>query len=92
MPEDMDKIEQKLTQLIQVIDYVKKKTLGNKSYLKNKTFLRALVEFLNDSRVQFDTFLKKLEFKVAVMGNRSKREDYRKLFLEIYNYKNYRPI
>lgn len=76
----------------ETIEFIKKTTSGHKSYLGRVTFYNALVEFFNNEGFCYDTFNKKLQYKIDFMHPCSKKEDYIKVFKNIYNWSNRTPI
>lgn len=76
----------------ETIEYIKKKTSGNKIYLDRVTFYCALVAFFSKEHFQYDVFTKKLQYKLDFMRPCSKKEEYLKILKDIYNWKNHTPI
>lgn len=74
------------------IDYIKKKTSGNKVYLDRVTFYYALVTFFSREHFNYEVFIKKLQYKLDLMRPCSKKEEYLKILKDIYNWKNHSPI
>ncbi len=74
------------------VEYIKKKTSGNKIYLDRVTFYCALVTFFCNENFNYDVFMKKLQFKLDLMRPCSKKEDYLKILKNIYNWKNHSPM
>jgi len=79
---------QKKEHIKQVIDFIKKKTSGNKTYLDRVTFYSALIEFYNIKSFSHEIFMHKLELKLNIMCSRTRQSDYVSLFKEIYNYRS----
>lgn len=92
MPKDITNTMEKLEKLKTVVSFINEKTLGNKSYLKQRTFIRALLEFIAKRGMNFNIFLKKLSINIGTMGPRARRGDYHSLLIDIYNYRNSYPI
>lgn len=76
----------------ETVAYIKKKTSGNKVYLDRVTFYGALVTFFSSENFFYETFFKKLEYKLDLMRPCSKREEYLRIFKDIYNWKNHSRI
>lgn len=74
------------------IEYIKKKTSGNKIYLERVTFYGALVEFFSREDFVYDTFTKKLQYKLDLLRPCSKKEEYLRILKDVYNWKNHAPI
>lgn len=80
------------TMIDDTIEFIKKKTSGNKIYLDRVTFYCSLVTFFNRDNFQYETFMKKLQYKLDLMRPCSKKEEYLKILQSIYNWKNQAPI
>lgn len=76
----------------ETIEFIKKKTSGNKIYLDRVTFYCALVTFFNRDFFNYEVFSKKLQYKLELMRPCSKKEEYIKILKNIYNWKNHSPI
>lgn len=74
------------------IEFIKKKTSGNKIYLERVTFYGALVEFFSNEAFSYEVFNKKLQYKIDLIHPCSKRAEYLKILKDIYNWKNHSPI
>lgn len=74
------------------IEFIKKKTSGNKTYLDRVTFYCALVEFFSIEHFNYEVFTKKIQYKLDLMHPCSKKEDYLKILKDIYNWKNHTPM
>lgn len=71
----------------EVIDFIKKRTSGNKAYLDRVTFYSALVNFYNITSFSHEVFMHKLSQRLNLMSPRTRECDYAVLFKEIYNFK-----
>ncbi len=71
----------------EVIEFIKKRTSGNKSYLDRVTFYSALVNFYNITSFSHEVFMHKLSQRLNLMSPRTRECDYAVLFKEIYNFK-----
>lgn len=78
--------------LDETVDFIKKKTSGNKIYLSRVTFYGALVEFFSNKSFSYEVFMKKLQYKIDFMHPCSKKEEYLKVLKDIYNWKNHSPL
>lgn len=87
----MDSIKRKLM-IEDTIEFIRKKTSGNKVYLGRVTFYCALVSFFSQNYFNYDVFMKKLQYKLDLMRPCSKKEEYLKILKDIYNWKNHSPI
>jgi hypothetical protein len=76
----------------ETVEFIKKKTSGNKVYLDRVTFYCALVAFFSKEHFQYEVFMKKLQYKLDLMRPCSKKEEYLKILKDIYNWKNHSPI
>ncbi len=93
-PEAVEETEAmvKKTQIQEVINYIKLKTSGPKTYLDKVTFYSAMVEFFNIKSFIYDTFMKKLQYKIDMIHPCTRQGDYVRIFREIYNWNNRQPI
>lgn len=89
-PEEADFLDsiQKMKNIRETIDFIKKKTSGPKTYLERVTFYGALVEFYNIQSFSHEIFLNKIGLRPNLMGSRARQCDYVSLFKEIYNYRS----
>ncbi len=85
-------IETRKAMIEETIEYIRKKTSGNKIYLDRVTFYCSLVTFFSMDNFNYETFTKKLQYKLDFMRPCSKKEEYLKVFKDIYNWKNHSPI
>ncbi len=83
---------QKKSLIEETIEFIKKKTSGNKIYLERVTFYSALVEFFSNEAFSYEVFNKKIQYKIDLIHPCSKREDYLKILKTIYNWKNNSPV
>lgn len=86
--EDCLRAIEKKRQIDEIVDFIKKKTSGNKVYLDRVTFYSALVSFVEKENFSYDVFFKKLQYKLSLIRPCSKRGEYLAIFKEIYNWKN----
>ncbi len=91
-PENMDTIEERLLQIHAVQSFLHQKLIGDKKYIYFPTFVKALVGFLNSKEIEFETFMKKIEYKLDWMRHCTRFIDYFDIFRQIYNYKNTNPL
>lgn len=89
--EEMEALVKK-TQIQEVINYIKAKTSGGKTYLDKVTFYSSMVEFFNIKSFKFDIFMKKLQYNINMIHPCTRQGDYVSLFKEIYNWKNHQPL
>jgi len=80
-----------LKNINQFVEFICEKTPAYKS-LSTTILQRALIYFFNLYNVDFNLFMSKLEFKLNIFHRCSTIEDYIKIFIEIYNWKNREPI
>lgn len=78
--------------LEETIEYLKKTTSGNKTYLSRVTFYGALVEFFSMKYFSYDIFIKKLQYKLDLLHPCSRKCEYINIFRTIYNWRNHSPI
>ena len=93
-PSEVEMLEvlTKKTQIHEVINYIKTKTSGPKTYLDKVTFYSAMIEFFNIKSFCFKTFMQKLQYRIDLIHPCPCRSDYVRIFKEIYNFKNQSPI
>lgn len=91
-PKELEEVLLKQLQINQVINYVKTKTSGMKTYLDRVTFYGAMVDFFNIKSFDFDVFMTKLQYRIDLIHACTKQGEYLRLFKEIYNWKNKRPL
>lgn len=89
---DFEECLVKLIQINEIREYIRKKTIGTKSYLDRVTFSEALINFFNIKSFEYKVFINKLQYKVDMMHPCTSIGDYLKLFKEIYNWYNSKPI
>lgn len=85
-------IEIRKSRIEETIEFIRKKTSGNKTYLERVTFYCALVTFFSSNQFNYEVFMKKLQYKLDLMRPCSKKEDYLKMLTDIYNWKNHSPL
>ncbi len=85
-------IEIRKSRIDETIEFIRRKSSGNKIYLERVTFYCALVTFFNTPSFDYEVFMKKLQYKLDFMRPCSKKEEYLKVFKDIYNWKNHSPI
>lgn len=90
--EEYEEAENKNFLIKDVIEFIKKKTSGPKIYLGRVTFYGALVDFFNCKSFNYETFKKKLHYKLDFLRPCTKQCEYVRIFKEIYNWKNQSPI
>jgi hypothetical protein len=90
--DEYEEVLRKKEQIGQVIDFIKRKMSGPKTYLDRVTFHGALVDFFNIKSFSFDVFVSKLSYKLDMIRPCSRQCDYVNLFKDIYNWKNQKPI
>lgn len=91
-PENIDMIEEKILKLKHICTFLNARISGYKLFLTQPTFTKALCMFINLDLLDFDLFLKKIEYNISWMHRCSKVEEYVACFKNIYNYKNSNPI
>lgn len=91
-PEELEDVLTKQLQINQVINYIKTKTSGLKTYLDRVTFYGAMVDFFNIKSFEFEVFMTKLQYRIDLMHACTRQNEYVKLFKDIYNWKNKRPL
>ncbi len=82
----------KKNQIKEVIEFIKKRTSGGKTYLDRVTFYGAMVDFFNCKSFCYDVFMKKLQYKIDLIHPCTRQCEYVGVFREIYNWKNQSPI
>lgn len=87
-PEAVNEAKEKKFLIEQIKDFVDKKTRGPKGYLDSSHFYSALIEFLNNKNVDFETFMKKLPYGLDHWRPCTKQIEYLRMFKQIYNWKN----
>lgn len=90
--EELSEALQKKNQIDHVINYIKLKTSGPKTYLDKVTFYSAMVEFFNIKSMSYQVFMQKLQYKIDLIHPCPCRGDYVRIFKEIYDFKNRSPI
>jgi len=93
-PQETEMLEvlTKKTQIHEVINYIKTKTSGPKTYLDKVTFYSAMIEFFNIKSFSYTIFMQKLQYRIDLIHPCQCRSDYVRIFKEIYNFKNQSPI
>lgn len=86
------KVIEKKSLIADTIEYLKKTSSGDKTYLSRVTFYSALVEFFGSRTFSYDIFRKKLQYKLEMLHPCSKKGDYINIFKNIYNWKNHSPL
>lgn len=89
---EYEEVKNKKKLIKEVIDYIKKSTSGHKTYLDRVTFYGALVDFFNIKSFVYETFMKKLSYKLDLIHPCTKQCEYVRIFKEIYNWKNHQPL
>lgn len=79
----------KLSDIIRILD---KYILSNKKFISGRKFKRALLAFLKNPEVDFQTFLSKITLKVDVVKACADTYAYYNMFKDIYNWKNQNPL
>jgi hypothetical protein len=87
-PAKKHEAEEVLTKSQEVVRYLAIKLPVPHSWFTSGKFMTALMDFFIIYPVDFDEFMKKLPYKMDIMHPCGKREQYVRLFVEIYNYKN----
>jgi hypothetical protein len=85
-------IEIRIEQINKVREFIKVKTIGSKNYLDSVTFAISLIIFFNIASVDYDMFMKKLEYKLDLVRPCMSSPKYIEIFKHIYNWKNQVPI
>lgn len=93
-PKDLDFTEamERKSMIKECIEYIKRKTSGPKGYLDKVTFYAGLVDFFNIKSFSYDVFMTKLSYKIDLLHPCTRQCEYVKIFKEIYNWKNQKPI
>ncbi len=91
-PDDVKDMERRLHCLTTVQSFLDKKLIGNKKYIWSPTFVKALVGFLNTKEIDFEIFMKKLEYKLDWVRHCTRYVDYYDVFKQIYNFRNSAPL
>ena len=93
-PNEVEYAEAMKTNLMikDIIDFIKRKTSGTKTYLDKVSFYGALVEFFNIKSFEYEKFKTKLELKLDFMRRCTTKTQYILLFKQIYNWKNKNPL
>lgn len=90
--EKLDEINAELQQIEKVKDLVRQKKMTQCAFMDTATFARAIHEFLSLEGVNLEQFLGRLIIKIDFFDARSKKVDYIRMFVQIYNYRNKEPI
>ncbi len=78
---------------IQIVqDYLISKLEGNSSYVLGTRFAQSLRSFLFIRSVNFDLFMKKIEYRLDLVRPCHNTKTFIQMFKQIYNYKNLNPI
>lgn len=81
-----------LERINKIIDFLEQKLLGKKEFIRGTNFYRAVTIFLSAKFIDFDTFMRKLEFRLDLMRSCGRIADFLEIFRAIYNYKNSQPV
>ena len=90
--EEFKEAMEKKDKIKATIDYIKRTTSGPKGYLDKVTFYSAMVDFFNVKSFDYETFKNKLAYKIDLLRPCTRQCDYVRIFKDIYNWKNQRPI
>lgn len=74
------------------IEFIDKKTLGDKKYLGTAAIHRGLLTLLNHGEFDFDLFMQKLHIGIGRIHSCNTIEQYYNMFKAIYNYRNQNQI
>lgn len=72
--------------------FLEPKLVGSRLYLRGPLFRRAIFIFLSAKCVEFDVFMRKLEYKLDLMRPCARLEQYLQIFQDIYNWKTINKI
>jgi hypothetical protein len=65
---------------------------GSFAWLQSQMFMRALLNIFRNPDVDFDTLIKKIPFKSAMIGPRANHRQYVEMWVDVYNFRNRKPI
>ena len=83
-----DEIHNILDKYRVVCDTIKRQLKCNeRSFLKSRFFVRALVVFVSDDRVDFNDFIENLKRNSYELSSKSSPKEYMRMFERIYNFK-----
>lgn len=85
-------VELRKIMIDETIEFIKKKTSGNKTYLGRVTFYCALVSFFGKENFDYEIFSKKLQYRLDLIHPCSRKEEYIKILTNVYNWKNHAPL
>jgi hypothetical protein len=90
--EEIKQAEELLEKNNTIIDYLLAKLGTNNVYLKTAKFMSALTDFFIQYPVEFETFMKKLPFRLDTIHPCSRKSQFITLLINIYNFRNQDPI
>ncbi|MEN6512228.1 MAG: ParB N-terminal domain-containing protein [Chloroherpetonaceae bacterium] len=88
----LEEINNLIFKINNIKEMLKNKLIGNKKFVDQIMFHKALVHFLSFSFINYNTFYKKLEQRLDLINRRATDSAYIELFKAIYNYKNIHRI
>jgi hypothetical protein len=91
-PTYLQNLKVNLQRLKIISDQLNKHLLKYPNICKTLNFKKAMISFLSRKELDFYTFLKKLAYKSECLRPCTNIETYNDLFMEIYNWKNHKPI
>jgi hypothetical protein len=93
-PDSLDEIDAVFEKAQRVIEYVETKALEKSSvrFVRGPHFGRALFSFLGQKNVDAAVFLQKLPYRLELIKACTTLQEYTRLFVAIYNWKNKDPI
>ncbi len=90
--DNIDKLNKSLHNIRLVQEFIQTKIPDTKIYFKGSIFTYSLLEFFNTKKVDVETFMQKLEYKLEALRPCTNRMAYISMFKTIYNWKNSHPI
>lgn len=90
--EEMKGGENRLIAARSIIEHIQKMAIKKARFVKNTTFIRALLWTMRLDGFDLETFLKKLEICMDKVRPCRTIDEYANLLIDIYNYKNRNPL
>lgn len=90
--EEIETRNQVLENADKAISYINSKTGNKNKFVNSLTFKQNLLIFFNIKCVDFSIFMKKLEYRLDLLRACPTSNEYLRIFIQIYNWKNQNPI
>lgn len=93
--QDIEQVAESMSKINRVTEFFRAVELSHQGtyyWLNSQMFAKSIITLCMNPEFEFDVFMGKLPLKLAAIGPRGRYQEYIKMWVDVYNYKNRNPI